>query len=73
MPTHQVPELLRTPLHELCLQVKMLDTGYRNEMNDDGTIENFLSQAPSPPSSSMVRNAVQLLKVWGVCVVNGIF
>ncbi|GAB1605067.1 3'-5' RNA helicase YTHDC2-like isoform X2 [Argonauta hians] len=52
---YQVPELLRLPLHELCLQTKMIAPS-------SVTIADFLSNAIQAPSILIIRNAVQLLK-----------
>ena len=45
----QDPELLRTPLEELCLQIKLLS---------HLPIGEFLSKAPSPPEKVAVRDAI---------------
>merc|ERR1711965_1164822 len=44
--------MLRVPLHELCLQIKLLDLG---------AIEPFLARALEPPAPHAVREAVQTL------------
>ncbi|KAH7666303.1 RNA helicase protein [Dioscorea alata] len=51
---YQLPELLRTPLNSLCLQIKSLQLG---------TIREFLSAALQPPEPRAVHNAVELLKM----------
>ncbi|ERM93582.1 DExH-box ATP-dependent RNA helicase DExH3 isoform X2 [Amborella trichopoda] len=53
---YQLPELLRTPLNSLCLQIKSLLLG---------TIGEFLSAALQPPEPLAVQNAVEFLKVIG--------
>jgi len=53
---YQQPELLRTPLHSLCLQIKSLKLG---------SIGQFLSRALQPPEPLAVQNAVELLKTIG--------
>ncbi|WCJ40101.1 DExH-box ATP-dependent RNA helicase DExH3 [Euphorbia peplus] len=53
---YQLPELLRTPLQSLCLQIKSLQLG---------SILGFLSRALQPPESLSVQNAVEYLKVIG--------
>ncbi|XP_030455416.2 DExH-box ATP-dependent RNA helicase DExH3 [Syzygium oleosum] len=53
---YQLPELLRTPLQSLCLQIKSLQLG---------SITEFLSRALQPPESLSVQNAVEYLKVIG--------
>ncbi|KAH7332237.1 hypothetical protein KP509_20G077000 [Ceratopteris richardii] len=52
MPQYQLPEILRTPLQELCLQIKSLQLGYVSE---------FLSKALQPPEPLAVQNAIELL------------
>uniref|UniRef100_A0A8C5N2A5 3'-5' RNA helicase YTHDC2 n=1 Tax=Leptobrachium leishanense TaxID=445787 RepID=A0A8C5N2A5_9ANUR len=51
----QTPELLRMPLHELCLHTKLLAPV-------NCPIADFLMKAPEPPPALIVRNAVQMLK-----------
>ncbi|KAJ8773077.1 hypothetical protein K2173_028254 [Erythroxylum novogranatense] len=53
---YQLPELLRTPLQSLCLQIKSLQLG---------SISDFLSRALQPPEPLSVQNAVEYLKVIG--------
>ncbi|XP_077479047.1 3'-5' RNA helicase YTHDC2 [Stigmatopora argus] len=48
-----VPQLLRMPLQELCLQTKMLTSV---------PIAEFLSKAPQPPTAHAVKSAVEILK-----------
>lgn len=52
----QVPEILRVPIHELCLQAKLLAP-------PNAPIADFLAKAPDPPPFMVTRNAVTLLKV----------
>nr|XP_055054283.1 3'-5' RNA helicase YTHDC2 isoform X2 [Misgurnus anguillicaudatus] len=52
---HQVPQLLRMPLQELCLHTKLLAP-------ITCSIAEFLSKAPEPPHLHAVKNAVQMLK-----------
>ena len=59
---YQTPELLRTPLEELCLQIKSLRLG---------RIEAFLAKAPEPPSHKTVRNAIELLETIGAMTLDG--
>ena len=49
---HQLPELLRTPLEELCLSIKSLRLG---------RIEDFLAKALEPPDALAIKNAIDLL------------
>lgn len=56
MPQYQLPEILRTPLQELCLNIKSLQLG---------GIGSFLAKALQPPDSLSVQNAVELLKTIG--------
>ncbi len=44
--------MLRVPLHELCLQIKLLDLG---------EIEPFLAKALEPPAAHAVREAITTL------------
>ncbi|KAM7505061.1 hypothetical protein LguiB_003965 [Lonicera macranthoides] len=53
---YQLPEILRTPLQELCLHIKSLQLG---------TIGSFLSKALQPPDPLSVQNAIELLKTIG--------
>ncbi|CAH8254939.1 unnamed protein product [Arabidopsis lyrata] len=53
---YQQPELLRTPLQSLCLQIKSLGLG---------SISEFLSRALQPPEALSVQNAVEYLKIIG--------
>ena len=52
---NSVPEILRTPLTELCLATKLLAP-------IDTPIADFLSKAPDPPSFTATRAAVEELK-----------
>ena len=52
MDEFQTPELLRTPLEEVCLQIKLLQL--------DG-VEAFLSRCLQPPAAVAVRTALDLL------------
>lgn len=56
MPEYQLPEILRTPLQELCLHIKSLQLG---------TVASFLGKALQPPDSLAVQNAIELLKTIG--------
>ncbi|KAL2533499.1 RNA helicase family protein [Abeliophyllum distichum] len=56
MPQYQLPEMLRTPLQELCLHIKTLQLG---------AIGSFLAKALQPPDSLSVQNAIELLKTIG--------
>ncbi|ROT84085.1 putative ATP-dependent RNA helicase YTHDC2 [Penaeus vannamei] len=51
----QTPEILRTPLQELCLHTKLLAPA-------NMPIADFLARAPEAPAFMVIRNAVQLLK-----------
>lgn len=53
---YQLPELLRTPLQSLCLQIKSLQLG---------GISEFLSKALQPPELLSVQNAIEYLKIIG--------
>ncbi|KAH6796478.1 RNA helicase family protein [Perilla frutescens var. hirtella] len=56
MPQYQLPEMLRTPLQELCLHIKSLQLG---------VISTFLAKAVQPPDPLSVENAIELLKTIG--------
>lgn len=56
MPQYQLPEILRTPLQELCLNIKSLQLG---------TVGSFLAKALQPPDPLSVQNAIELLKTIG--------
>ncbi|XP_074635335.1 ATP-dependent DNA/RNA helicase DHX36-like isoform X1 [Acropora palmata] len=49
---YQLPEMLRTPLEELCLQIKILKLGM---------IRPFLAKALQPPEDQAVINALEVL------------
>ncbi|CAB3374299.1 Hypothetical predicted protein [Cloeon dipterum] len=53
---HATPEILRLPLHELCLAAKLLAPF-------NTSIADFLAKAPEPPPPLATRNAVNLLKL----------
>ncbi|XP_048231540.1 DExH-box ATP-dependent RNA helicase DExH3 [Ricinus communis] len=53
---YQLPELLRTPLNSLCLQIKSLQVE---------SIAEFLSAALQPPEPLAVQNAIGFLKMIG--------
>ncbi|XP_051123438.1 DExH-box ATP-dependent RNA helicase DExH3 [Andrographis paniculata] len=53
---YQLPELLRTPLNSLCLQIKSLQVE---------SIGDFLSAALQPPEPLAVQNAIDFLKLIG--------
>ncbi|XP_024515116.1 DExH-box ATP-dependent RNA helicase DExH3 [Selaginella moellendorffii] len=53
---YQLPELLRTPLHSLCLQIKSLQLG---------DVAMFLSKAMQPPENLAVKNALEYLTTIG--------
>ncbi|KAK7363934.1 hypothetical protein VNO77_06099 [Canavalia gladiata] len=52
MRPYQVPEMLRMPLVELCLQIKLMSLGY---------IKPFLSKALEPPKVEAMDSAISLL------------
>ncbi|GMJ03781.1 hypothetical protein like AT2G35920 [Hibiscus trionum] len=53
---YQLPEILRTPLQELCLHIKSFRLG---------TVGSFLAKALQPPDPLSVENAIELLKTIG--------
>ncbi|GBG73014.1 hypothetical protein CBR_g12733 [Chara braunii] len=71
MAEHQVPEMQRMPLEELCLQIKALSTPLNPDSRMDsplysiGNIESFLSKALQPPATSAVILAIKVLQQIG--------
>ncbi|XP_015788872.1 probable ATP-dependent RNA helicase YTHDC2 [Tetranychus urticae] len=55
MPRFQVPQILRMPIHELCLQTKLLAP-------KGVSIIDFLSQALDPPPMATLKSSINLLK-----------
>lgn len=55
MEMYTLPEILRVPLTEICLNARML-------ANADVSIEQFLSKALQPPLSNNIRQAINLLQ-----------
>jgi ATP-dependent RNA helicase DHX36 len=55
---YQQPELLRTPLEELALQVKLLSSVPHQPK---GYVAGFLARAPEPPHPKAVENGLALL------------
>ncbi|KAG4204569.1 hypothetical protein ERO13_A04G054700v2 [Gossypium hirsutum] len=53
---YQLPEILRTPLQELCVHIKSLQLG---------SVGSFLAKALQPPDPLSVENAIELLKTIG--------
>lgn len=53
MPDFETPEILRLPLEELCLRIKVYNLG---------SIRSVLSTALDKPSSQMIDNAISSLK-----------
>ncbi|CAO3593191.1 unnamed protein product [Absidia cylindrospora] len=51
---YETPEILRLPLEELCLRIKVCNLG--------GSIEQVLDSALDAPSSQMVKNAIETLQ-----------
>eukprot|EP00250_Pteridium_aquilinum_P016365 c23068_g1_i2 orf=55-3354(+) len=72
MREHQVPEMQRVPLEELCLQIKALATPSATETtlppgvpSTHSDIVTFLSKALQPPNVHAVHSAVKLLQDLG--------
>ena len=53
MAEHATPEILRTPLHELALTIKLLKLG---------SIKDFLNKALEPPPLDAIVESIALLK-----------
>ena len=60
---HTTPELLRSPLDELCLQTKLLDSGEATS-----SFARFLSDAVECPHPVAVENALKNLEAMGAIV-----
>ncbi|KAM7497850.1 hypothetical protein LguiA_022264 [Lonicera macranthoides] len=54
LPDFQLPEIMRIPIEELCLQVKLIDP--------DCKIDDFLKKTLDPPVAETIRNAVIVLQ-----------
>ena len=69
----QLPELKRTPLEEIGLQIKVLLEGGGVVVGGSmsATIADFLSKAVEPPSAKAVDNAVELLRDIGALAPDG--
>jgi ATP-dependent RNA helicase DHX36 len=52
---YTMPEMLRVPLHEMCLQIKLLDLM-------EGDARGFLKRAVNPPNESALDTAIQTLR-----------
>jgi len=52
-----LPEMLRTPLEEVCLRARFLGLAQRGA----GGVEFFLSRCPSPPGPLSLHNAIEAL------------
>lgn len=59
LPTHQLPELHRTALDHICLQVKLLGLDKRH--SKDG-LQKVLSQCVQPPTTIAVQSAIDTLQ-----------
>ena len=53
MPNHELPEILRLPLEELCLRIKICKLG---------SIRDILASALDPPMPKQVDNAIMTLE-----------
>ena len=63
MEEYQAPELMRTPLDEMVLQVKLFEpAGGMTPESESHKIAQFLAKAPEPPVSKAVEAAVELLE-----------
>ena len=62
LPEFALPELQRSPLDELCLQVKLLE---RRGFAEAASAETFLAKAAEPPPPAAVSNALRLLEAIG--------
>lgn len=55
MPRFRVPEILRVPVHEICLHVKLLAPSL--------PLLDFLQTLPDPPSAMAVKHSIEKLRV----------
>ena len=62
LPEFALPELQRSPLDELCLQVKLLE---RRGFAEAASAAAFLAKAAEPPPPAAVGNALRLLEAIG--------
>ena len=63
----QLPELKRTPLEEIGLQIKVM----QEKSGGTDSISEFLVKAVEPPSAKAVENAVELLQAIGALTPEG--
>ena len=68
----QVPELKRTPLEEVCLQIKVMESngslpiqGGVAAEHDGSTVRAFLSRAIEPPAPQATKQALEILRTIG--------
>lgn len=54
MPEYQLPEMVRIPVEELCMNVKSLHM--------EGSVASVLAKALTPPDARAVTNAIRLLQ-----------
>lgn len=59
LPQSLAPEMLRTPLTEICLSASLLCSTFEQ------SVEDFLLQAPSPPSERAITHALDVLNKVG--------
>ena len=64
---YQLPQLMRSPLDEVCLQVKLLG-GHGLTGAQHGRIAEFLAEAVEPPPSQAVEGAITMLEVRVECL-----
>ncbi|QDZ17545.1 P-loop nucleoside triphosphate helicase [Chloropicon primus] len=65
----QIPELKRSPLEEVCLQIKVMESNglpvTQTTKSGDSTVKTFLSRALEPPVPEAVQQALELLETIG--------
>ncbi len=60
---NQLPEIQRSPLEQICLQIKLLGLGQKKLGGRQGiSIQSVLSKALQPPEESSVLSAIDTLK-----------
>lgn len=60
---YQLPQLMRSPLDEVCLQVKLLGGHGLAGGHSAARIAEFLAEAVEPPPSQAVEGAITMLEV----------
>lgn len=64
---HEIPEIFRVPLQQLCLQIRLLQNGINKskKISSNDHLESFLSRSIQPPQKSAIQSAVSSLIEFG--------